>query len=378
RLPFKYLGLPVGANPRLYSTWLPMLETIKRRLRSWGNKYVSLGGRIVLINAVLSAIPIFFLAYMRMPLKVWREVVRIQRNFLWGGLSKKRRICWVKWEDLCKPKKEGGLGIRNLRWVNLSLLDKWRWRLLSDEEEVWKNVILAKYGEGAVGSATLESIMFGNLCSTWWRDVCNLDKEVGWFNQVVCKKVGRENSVNFWKDVWVGNQSLELRFPRLFGMSVQQHKRVENMGMWENGVWRWELRWRRNFFEWEIDLARELEEVLNDPRITTVADRWIWRLNEVDGFSVKSLYTWLDHFMTPRGLLTTLEAVSFSTIWKSAVPSKVSALAWQLFLDRIPTKDNLCRRRIIRFEDASCDICGCGYTAGCYDVIWVANWKWEE
>ncbi|MCI12496.1 LINE-1 reverse transcriptase like [Trifolium medium] len=59
-LPFKYLGLPVGANPRLFATWVPMLDVIRRRLGSWGNKFISFGGRIVLINGVLSAIPIFF------------------------------------------------------------------------------------------------------------------------------------------------------------------------------------------------------------------------------------------------------------------------------------------------------------------------------
>jgi hypothetical protein len=103
-----------------------MLEVLKKRLGYWGNKYVSLGGRIVLINAVLSSILIFYLSYMKMPAKVWKEVVKIQRSFLWGGVSLKRRICWVKWVDICKPKKEGGLGIRDLRLVNLSLLAKWR------------------------------------------------------------------------------------------------------------------------------------------------------------------------------------------------------------------------------------------------------------
>jgi hypothetical protein len=90
RVPFKYLGLPVGANPRLSATWAPMLDSIKRRLGSWGNKYISLGGRIVLLNAVLNAIPIFYLSYMKIPMKVWRKVVRIQRNFLWGGVNEEK------------------------------------------------------------------------------------------------------------------------------------------------------------------------------------------------------------------------------------------------------------------------------------------------
>jgi hypothetical protein len=41
-VPFKYLGLPVGANPRKSSTWEPMLNVVRKRLGSWGNKYVSL------------------------------------------------------------------------------------------------------------------------------------------------------------------------------------------------------------------------------------------------------------------------------------------------------------------------------------------------
>jgi hypothetical protein len=39
---FKYLGLPVGANPRRMMTWEPLLESLRKRLSTWGNKYVSL------------------------------------------------------------------------------------------------------------------------------------------------------------------------------------------------------------------------------------------------------------------------------------------------------------------------------------------------
>jgi hypothetical protein len=130
RTPFKYLGLPVGASSRKLATWEPMLDSIRCRLNSWRNKFVSFGGRIILINAVLNAIPIFYLSYMKMPMTVWRELVKIQRKFLWGGVSNRVKTCWVKWEDVCRPKKEAGLGIRDLRLVNKSLLAKWRWKLL--------------------------------------------------------------------------------------------------------------------------------------------------------------------------------------------------------------------------------------------------------
>jgi hypothetical protein len=140
--PFKYLGLPVGANPRKLSTWEPLLEVIRRKLRSWGNKYVSLGGRIVLINVVLSAIPIFYLSFFKLPVKVWKEIVRIQREFLWGGLSKRRKVCWVRWEDICRTKKEGGLGIRDICLVN-------------QEYAGWKEILKAKYGAGIIWKSNL-------------------------------------------------------------------------------------------------------------------------------------------------------------------------------------------------------------------------------
>jgi hypothetical protein len=91
-IPFKYLGLPIGANPRNESTWNPILEHLQNRLFTWHNKHISFGGRIVLLNAVLNAIPIFYLSYLKLPNKVWKKVVRIQREFLWGVPRVVRRL----------------------------------------------------------------------------------------------------------------------------------------------------------------------------------------------------------------------------------------------------------------------------------------------
>jgi hypothetical protein len=87
KISFIYRGLPVGANPRLSATWRPVIKTTEDRLSSWRNRYVSLGGRVILINSVLSAIPIFYLSFLKFPSCVQLEIVRIQRNFLWGGRS---------------------------------------------------------------------------------------------------------------------------------------------------------------------------------------------------------------------------------------------------------------------------------------------------
>lgn len=103
-----------------------MLEKLRNRLNFWGNKHVSLGGRITLLNSVLNAIPIFFLSFMKISAKVVKMVVPIQRDFLWGGVRGGRKICWVNWKRICQPKSKGGLGVRDVKIVNLSLLAKWK------------------------------------------------------------------------------------------------------------------------------------------------------------------------------------------------------------------------------------------------------------
>ncbi|PNX57149.1 ribonuclease H [Trifolium pratense] len=108
-VPFKYLGLPVGANPRRVSTWEPVVSSLRKKLNSWGNKHISLGGRLVLINSVLNSLPIFYMSFMKMSAQVIKKVIRIQREFLWDGVNGGRKISWVKWRVVCQEKKLGVL-----------------------------------------------------------------------------------------------------------------------------------------------------------------------------------------------------------------------------------------------------------------------------
>jgi hypothetical protein len=384
RTPFKYLGLMVGGNPRSISTWEPMLHTIRCRLGNWGNKYVSLGGRIVMINAVLGAIPIFYLSFLKMPVKVWKEVVKIQRKFLWGGLSNRNKTCWVKWDDICKPKSEGGLGVRDLRLVNISLLTKWRWKLLSSVNEVWKEVIVAKYGEDSRGKVR-PGIGFGpNIASRWWNDVCNLDKDSDWFVRAVEKKVGSGNNTLFWSDIWVGEQPLRERFPRLYGISTQKEGLIANLGVWIDGGWRWNLEWRRHFFVWEQPLYLQLVNVIEQFQPNQREDVWNWRENVEDGFTVKSCYDLLYKTFRVDGEIDSLKKFVFSNIWRCAAPSKVCAFSWQLVLRRIPTRDNLWRRRMVPDDQLSCTFCDSAFETPthlflhcmCVSKVWYAVMNW--
>ena len=69
-------------------------------------------------------------------------------------------------------------------------------------------------------------------------------------------------------------------------------------------------------------------------------DQCIWHLDPVAGYSVKGVY----HYLS--SLVQQLDNFGSELLWHKEVPVKVSLLAWCLFWNRLPTKDNLFRRGI--------------------------------
>lgn len=80
------------------------------------------------------------------PVNVLNKLDAIRRNFLWQGNCEHKKFHLVKWDSVITSKKEGGLGIRNLKHHNHSLLLKWLWRFASDEQSLWKETIKTRYG----------------------------------------------------------------------------------------------------------------------------------------------------------------------------------------------------------------------------------------
>lgn len=66
-LPFVFLGIPIGINPRRKASWAPIVSKIRLRLAVWHSRFLYIGGRVVLLNSVLSNISIFFFSFYKAP-----------------------------------------------------------------------------------------------------------------------------------------------------------------------------------------------------------------------------------------------------------------------------------------------------------------------
>ncbi|XP_058763724.1 uncharacterized protein LOC131637156 [Vicia villosa] len=207
-IPFSFLGIVVGENPRRKKVWKKVIDNIKNILSSWKGRNISIGGRVMLINVVLNAIPFFTFSFYKAPTKVLKEIKGLQSNFLWSGNVNKRSIHWVKWDTICKPKEKGGLGVRDFGEFNKVLLLKWKWRFLKEDKAIWSSFMGLRYHNIKLKVIQPSREALNSDESIWWGDVISNDvkadtSEDG-FNSCVQCRVKKRNNTLFWHSIWLG------------------------------------------------------------------------------------------------------------------------------------------------------------------------------
>jgi hypothetical protein len=66
-LPFKYMGIPIHFRRLKNGEWKTVEDRFEIKLSSWIGKLLSYGNRLVLINPVLTSLPMFLLSFLELP-----------------------------------------------------------------------------------------------------------------------------------------------------------------------------------------------------------------------------------------------------------------------------------------------------------------------
>ena len=83
---------------------------ILKNFQRWKEKLLSQAGRVMLLKAVVQAIPTFAMSCFKLLVGLCHNIKAMTQKFWWGG-----KIDWKNWKSLCQPKSKGGMG----NWQNL-------------------------------------------------------------------------------------------------------------------------------------------------------------------------------------------------------------------------------------------------------------------
>ncbi|CAL5367336.1 unnamed protein product [Camellia sinensis] len=334
RLPLKFLGLPLGANPGRKSTWKPVLDNIRSRLSGWKRKMLSFAGRLTLIKSVLSSLPVYYLSLFKMPEGVAREIEKIEANFLWGGDGLKRKVHLVKWMEVTKSVAQGGLGIRRIRDVNACLLLKWWWKFGNQISALWRQVVCSKYKiEVQCWHPPVQS---SYKLSRVWKDIICIGLHSSHTFQSFldnCQiKVGNGSRIRFWHDKWCGSTYLKDEFPSLFNLSADKNGSLQQYYARKTSTSVWNFPYRRILYSWEETSEARLNTMLSSAPSLCLnsTDSLVWSALGSCAFSVSSLYSLCTSLLGPPLVISKF-------IWSNTLPPKVSFFGWLAWKNRVKT-----------------------------------------
>nr|XP_043612010.1 uncharacterized protein LOC122583697 [Erigeron canadensis] len=137
KLPVRYLGVPLLAKKLGTVDCKVLIDRVKSKIECWKYKILSYAGRIQLIASVLSSMQLYWASVYMLPNYVIKEIEKLLKGFFWngGGSAKGRAI--VAWKVVCRPKEQGGLGVKDLKRWNEVLLIRQFWKILLKENSLW-------------------------------------------------------------------------------------------------------------------------------------------------------------------------------------------------------------------------------------------------
>ncbi|GJW48014.1 homeodomain-like protein [Tanacetum coccineum] len=309
-LPVNYLGVPLISSRLLNKDCKVLVEKARNRIRDWKNKSLSFVGRLQLCNSVNSSMQVYWASVLAIPFGIIDDIQQLIRGFLWFNGKYKKGKAKVSWEDICLPKREGGLGIWCLKVFNIALMTTHIWNIVSNKESLWVRWIHMYKLKGH----TLWDIRPKASMSWGWRKLLQLCDIVKPFFVETC------------------------------GNGFHLHMYVADIIT--NGAWDWPQAWLLK----APNLGLIPVPVLND---TEDCIRWRDGNGNVTSFSVKCAW----EALRPQGV----EVPWYSIVWFSHCIPRHAFHMWLIMRRSLKTQDKLRSWDVgpdIDITQLRCSLCG--------------------
>ncbi|KAG7541478.1 Reverse transcriptase zinc-binding domain [Arabidopsis thaliana x Arabidopsis arenosa] len=259
----------------------------------------------------------------RIPRDCIKEINTICSAFLWSGPELNTRKAKVSWDDICKPKQEGGLGLRSLKEANDVSILKLIWRVISNEDSLW-----VKWSKvNLLKQESFWSIKTNTSLGSWmWKKLLKHRENAKPFCKVEVKNGAL---TSFWFDNWSGMGSLmDKTGPRgHIDLGIGRNKTLAEI---------WGRRRRRYH---RVALLNDIETALNQKyqtRNQEQEDKVLWRgKGDVFKTSFSTKDTW-NHIRTNSN-----QVAWHKGLWFRHSTPKYSFCAWLAMRNRLSTGDRM-------------------------------------
>lgn len=104
----KYLGLPEQIGSKKADMFAYITDKVRAVTQGWKQRYLSHGGKEVLLKSIALSMPIFSMNIFRLPKEICEHINGILAKFWWGA-GDNRGLHWYAWKQVCKVFKLGML-----------------------------------------------------------------------------------------------------------------------------------------------------------------------------------------------------------------------------------------------------------------------------
>ena len=266
------------------------------------------------------------------------DIESLVRKFWWGQRGDRRKVHWVKWDDLCQDKTQGGLGFKDLVMFNEAMLAKLAWRLLHDDNSLFYRVFKTRL----FPNGTILEAKEAPSASYAWKSILKGQDVI---NKGALWRVGDGKQIRIWADNWLPSwNATRITTPVIWG---QENSNVEVLINPATTSWRGEV----------IDHAFNLveAEVIKSIPLSSSsqANTLIWPFTPSGQYLVKSGYRFLQE-NAENSCAPAQDSAFWKKVWSLEVPSKVKNFVWRACKEALPTRKNLQPRKII--PDGICDL----------------------
>ena len=141
----KYLGLPEHFGRSKSDLFSSIVDRIRQKARGWSNRFLSTAGKMTMLKSVLSSVPSHAMSCFELPVLLCKRIQSALTRFWWDDRMDSKKMAWIAWEKLIRPKEHGGLDFSNIQSFNEAYLAKLTWRLINNPECLLGRILIGKY-----------------------------------------------------------------------------------------------------------------------------------------------------------------------------------------------------------------------------------------